>query len=245
MNTHQVALVPVWYEKNLVGHLLILCPTFHKILKQLEVPAEITKATDSLIVSLHGWVLSPAAYEKESRLDLSDLVPAETSLASVFENSKRSREGSHGPAFDYAPSLRTNFKLHFALRVLKFPPDLYEWLTTTFRIYAIYHECERGDDKPEPIEHAMLKTILKGCQAQEWKHHDSRKELRLRVVFVHAGSIRNFHRSPLTQKRISLDIRFYSYGTDGTVPREMWGIREIYPIGVEILYIGFHYFNLP
>ncbi|KAF9454912.1 hypothetical protein P691DRAFT_691049 [Macrolepiota fuliginosa MF-IS2] len=228
----KVVLVPVWYEKNLVGHLLIFSPTFKDLAKQLEVPSEImAQATDNLIISLHGWILNPIFYQGESRPALSDIIPARASPGPAFESSKRQHDGHPGPGFDWTSSLRNNVPLHFAIRALKFPQDLYEWLTTNFRQYAIYHECERGDDKSEPIEHQMLKAVLKGCQAQERKHHDPKKEFRLRVVFVHVGSIRNFHRSPLTQKRISLDIRFYSYGTDGNVPRDMWGVREIYPIG--------------
>jgi hypothetical protein len=211
---------------------MILSPTFGNLLKQLEAPPEIIGTTDSLIVSLHSWKLIPAAYQQEPRLDLSNLIPAKTDLASIIEDSTKAQEGYSGIAFDYVPTLRTNFKFHFAFRALKFPPDLFTWLTSTRRLYAIHHEYEKGSDRSEPIEGQMLKAILKECQAEEGKHHDPKKELRLRVVFIHVGSIRNFHRSSLSYKRISMDIRFYSYGTDSTMPREMWGVRGIYPIGM-------------
>lgn len=225
--------MPVWYDKKNVGHLLIFPANFTDLTKKLETPSEIIdQQTDGLIVSLHGWVLNPVSYSEESRLALSDAIPANASVGPSFENRKRSEDGQPGPVFNWAISLRKDPFLHLALRVLKLPPDLYEWLNTNLRSYAIYHEYEKRDDRSVPLENKMLKEILKGCQAQEWRLQDSKKEFRLRVVFVHAGSVRNFHRSPLTQKRISLDVRFYSYGTDGNVPRYMWGIREIYPIGM-------------
>ncbi|XP_006454517.1 hypothetical protein AGABI2DRAFT_189776, partial [Agaricus bisporus var. bisporus H97] len=206
---------------------MILSPTFGSLLKQLEAPPEITSATDSLIVALHSWKLIPAAYQQDPRLDLSDLIPAKTDLASTIADGTRAQEGC---AFDYAPTLRRNFKFHFAFRALKFPPDLFAWLTSARRLYAIHHESEKGES--EPIESQMLKAILNECQAQEGKHQDPKKELRLRLVFIHVGSIRTFHRSSLSCKRwTSLDIRFYSYGTDSTMPREMWGVKEMYPIG--------------
>lgn len=213
---------------------MILSPTFGNLLKQLEAPREIIGATDSLIVSLHSWKLIPAVYQQEPRLDLSDLIPAKTDLASSIEASMKAYEGYSGIAFDYAPTLRANFMFHFAFRALRFPPDLFTWLLSTRRLYAIHHhyESEKKGEKSEPIESQMLKAILKECQAEEGKHLDPKKELRLRVVFVHVGSIRNFHRSSLSYKRVSSDIRFYSYGTDSTMPRDMWGVRGIYPIGM-------------
>ena len=173
---------------------------------------------------------------QESRLPLSDIIPAKTSLPPVFAKA-RTQAGPSGSMIDHNSLLRAN--IHFAIRVLTFPPDLFDWLTSSLRLYAVYHEYERGDNKSEPIELRMLKTILGSCHAREWKHQGPsiRREYRLRVVFIHVGSLHNFYRSPLTQKRNSLDIRFYSYGTDGNVPRGMWGFREIYPVGKHTLVI--------
>jgi len=174
--------------------------------------------------------------QQEWRLPLSDMIPANTSLPPIFAKA-RTQVGLSGSVVDRSSVLRANTQ--FALRTVTFPPDLFDWLTSSFRSYAIHHEYDR---KSEPIELRMLKTILQICHAQEWEHQGSnyRKEYRLRVVFIHVGSLHSFCRSPLTQKRDSLDIRFYSYGTDVHVPRSMWGLREIYPIGKHILKVQMH-----
>ena len=229
--------MPVWYENNVVGHLLIFPLALKVLIRQLEVPSEtIAQAAESLIVSLHGWIMNPMMQPQESRLPLSDIIPAKTSLPPVFAKA-RTQAGPSGSMIDHNSLLRAN--IHFAIRVLTFPPDLFDWLTSSLRVYAVYHEYERGDNKSEPIELRMLKTILGSCHAREWKHQGPsiRREYRLRAVFIHVGSLHNFYRSPLTQKRNSLDIRFYSYGTDGNVPRGMWGFREIYPVGKHTLVI--------
>ncbi|KAJ3569281.1 hypothetical protein NP233_g5152 [Leucocoprinus birnbaumii] len=229
----QVVLVPVWYDNNVVGHLLIFPLASQSLVESLNVPPEIlAQATDSLIVSLHGWVLSPAVQQQEPRLLPSDLVPAKVSLPPAFAKGRKPDRPS-GPGLNANAFMRTDVLLQFSLRALTFPPDLFEWLTANFRLYAVYYEQERGDDRLEPIELKMLKAILKACQAREWKpqEHLAKKEHRLRVVFVHVGSVHNFYRSPLTQRRHQLDIRYYSYGTSCNVPRNMWGFKEIYPIG--------------
>jgi len=229
--------VPVWYENNVVGHLLIFPPALNDLVHKLEVPDEtVNQAAEGLIVSLHGWILNPMMQQQEWRLPLSGVIPAITSLPPIFAKA-RAQVGLSGSVADRNLVLRAN--IQFALRTVTFPPDLFDWLTSSFRSYAIYHEHDR---KSEPIELRMLKAILQICHAQEWKNQGSnyRKEYRLRVVFIHVGSLHSFCRSPLTQKRDSLDIRFYSYGTDVHIPRSMWGFREIYPIGKHILKVQVH-----
>ncbi|KAJ7630621.1 hypothetical protein FB45DRAFT_916103 [Roridomyces roridus] len=118
--------------------------------------------------------------------------------------------------------LRTKYQV--ALRVLKFPTDLHAWISREHRLYHVW-----DDKKSTGIrETAYLTAILDQCKATRVDFKTD-----VRVVFIHIGSLKTFHKIPLSVERRAQTsgIRFYTFGTHETVHPSRWGVREVYPFG--------------
>ncbi|KAF7328022.1 Chromo domain-containing protein [Mycena kentingensis (nom. inval.)] len=52
-----------------------------------------------------------------------------------------------------------------------------------------------------------------------------------RVVFVHVAALKDIRKMPnlIARRNNSISTKFYSYGTDASVPRRQWGLQQIYP----------------
>ncbi|KAI0374422.1 hypothetical protein BV20DRAFT_1041377 [Pilatotrama ljubarskyi] len=127
----------------------------------------------------------------------------------------------------------TQRRFHQALHVLGFPKALYDFLVVPNHPYCIWYapgdmtSAGRGHESLG-YETLMLKEILSTCASQ-----DVRYKADARVVFIHVGALSKLHCLPALAERRSKhpDLRFVTYGTHPSVPRERWGIRELFPIG--------------
>ncbi|KAJ7666449.1 hypothetical protein B0H17DRAFT_1089829 [Mycena rosella] len=203
-----VSLVPVFLDDRLAGHLLLFPPMIQILLKLFRVPPELA-ASSSLVVALLPWKEFP---EKESRRPFSHLPGRLDAPIPSTADWKKNMEKS---------------KYQLALRILKFPKSLHEWMSKSNRPYCIWPPC--GDQKaPRDRETGYLMAILTQCGAKKVSFKTD-----IRAIFVHVGALKHIRKLPLLVERRSqtCSIRFYTYGTHETVHPEQWGIREIYPIG--------------
>lgn len=114
-----------------------------------------------------------------------------------------------------------------AIQALGFPEELR--LFMPLRAYCVWRDLSDGtQDRPGP-ETRFLHDIMTSCKAKDVGHKAD-----VRVVFVHVGAMKTLHRlSALAERRRRPEIRFYTYGSHPTVPREDWGVFPIYLIGNE------------
>lgn len=206
----QVSLVPAFVEGTLVGHLLLFAPSITVLIKLLCVPSELASSS-SLIAALLPWETFPEEY----RTPLGILPSSKKAPIPSELNWKKNM-------------LKSKYQL--ALRILRFPPALHEWMSKSNRPYCIWPPPAAGDKKAR--ETGYLLTILKQCGATKVSFKTD-----FRAVFVHVGGLETIHNMPLLLERRSqmCGIRFYTYGTDETVHPENWGVREIYPFGEKFL----------
>jgi hypothetical protein len=120
-----------------------------------------------------------------------------------------------------------NSKYQLALRILKFPTWLHDWMSKSNRPYYIWPASGDPEGSRDP-ETVYLLSILAQCGA---RNADFKEDIR--AIFVHVGALRNIRKLPLLAERRgqTCSIRFYTYGTHETVHPEQWGVREIYPFG--------------
>ncbi|KAJ7129997.1 hypothetical protein C8R43DRAFT_1208123 [Mycena crocata] len=201
-----VGLAPVFLDDKLKGHLLLFPPVQDPLIKVLRVPTEVA-SNSSLVAALIPW-----EEVKDPRRPFS-LLPARTlsptpSLTDWKKNMNKSR-------------------YQLALRVLKFPPWLHEWMSKSNRPYCIWPPPNDRKYAPDR-ETGFLVSILNECGAKRVGF-----KTEFRAIFVHVGAMKSIHKMPLLLERRShtCSIRFYTYGTHETVHPEDWGIREIYPYG--------------
>ena len=126
----------------------------------------------------------------------------------------------------------TQRRFYQALHILGFPKSLYEFLfqTQSPRPYCIWNEP--GDTTltgAVGYETSLLREILAQCTLAR----DVGYKTDVRIVFVHVGALGTLHVLPaLAVRRMrQSELRFMTYGTHPSVPRERWGIREIYVLG--------------
>ncbi|KAJ6627259.1 hypothetical protein B0H10DRAFT_431154 [Mycena sp. CBHHK59/15] len=202
-----VSLVPVKLDGDLVGHILFFPPIMKILITMLGVPPELQQ-NSSLVAALLPWKPFP----EESRRPFG-LLPAHTSpLLS--------------PPVDWKKNLtKSNYQL--ALRILKFPTPLFEWMSKSNRPYCIWSMSSERKG-PHDRETGYLISILNQCGVTRVGF-----KAEIRAVFVHVGALKDIHKMPLLVERRSrtLSIRFFTYGTHETVHPEQWGVREIYPLG--------------
>ncbi|KAJ7462715.1 hypothetical protein B0H11DRAFT_2053966 [Mycena galericulata] len=204
-----VSLVPAFLDETLVGHLLLFPPSLRILVTVLSVPNELD-SNSTLIAALIPW----QTYPEESRRPFG-----------ILPSSTKSRIPSE---MDWRKTM-VKSKYQLALRILKFPPPLHEWMSKANRPYCIWPaEAPGGRKGTWDRETEYLLTILKQCGA-------TRVSLKtdFRSIFVHVGALKAIHKMPLLVERRSqtCSIRFYTYGTHEIVHPEYWGVREIYPFG--------------
>lgn len=202
-----------------VGFLLVF-PTGHEISgKLLKVPPTLAGETP-LQVALVPWELTT----KEFR-------------TVTWKSRSPTLERTLDPAFAAAleaagRKVTTQRRFYQALHILGFPKSLYEFLfqTQSPRPYCIWNEP--GDTTltgAVGYETSLLREILAQCTLAR----DVGYKTDVRIVFVHVGALGTLHVLPaLAVRRMrQSELRFMTYGTHPSVPRERWGIREIYVLG--------------
>ncbi|KAJ7139793.1 hypothetical protein C8R44DRAFT_867898 [Mycena epipterygia] len=201
-----VSLVPAFLDNHLVGHLLLFPPNHGILIRMFRVPHELASSS-SLVAALLPWKVFP----EESRRPF-DLLPS-TKLPVISPTDWKKTMLKH--------------KYQLALRVLKFPAPLHEWMSKSNRPYCIWPPS--GDQKgARDRETGYLMSILTQCGAKRVGFKAD-----IRAIFVHVGALKHVQKMPLLVDRRSgtCSVRFHTYGTHETVHPEYWGVREIYPFG--------------
>lgn len=122
-------------------------------------------------------------------------------------------------------------RFYQALHILQFPKTLYDFVAAPNHPYCIWYAP--GDCMPSGsgYETSLLKEILSKCASKDVGY-----KAEARVIFVHVGALTRLQDLPgLAERRKHPNPRFITYGTYPSVPRERWGVRELYPIGMAIL----------
>ncbi|KAJ6574781.1 hypothetical protein B0H19DRAFT_1254435 [Mycena capillaripes] len=199
-----VSLVPIFLEGNL-GHLLLFPPVKSILVRIFQAPDDLVNS-NGLIAALLPWKLDP----NESRRSFLPSGPKAPIPSS--EDWKKNMAKS---------------KYQLALRILKFPASLHEWMSKSGRPYCIWPPSEdrRGNRDRET---GYLTSILKECGAKKVGFKSDP-----RAIFVHVGALKSISKMPflVQRRRQTCSIYFYTYGTHESVHPEYWGLREIYPLG--------------
>ncbi|KAJ7770779.1 hypothetical protein DFH07DRAFT_914458 [Mycena maculata] len=204
-----VSLVPTFIDGALAGHLFLFPPSTNILLRILRVPTDLSSSSP-LIAAFLPWQTFPNEYRRPFGILAA---PAPPPIPSPLDWKKN--------------MLKKKYQL--ALRVLKFPPQLHEWMSKANRPYCVWPpptpEKRKG---PRDRETGYLLTILKQCGATRVSFKTD-----FRVIFVHVGALKTIHKMPLLVERRSqtCSVRFYTYGTHETVDPRQWGVREMYPFG--------------
>lgn len=206
-------------DKNPVG-LLLVCPTaLGSILDFFKCPKEPREGTD-LVAVLVPWKVTVDNYQdKQWFATRRELYLKGGRMDS--ELNKRT-DGSR-------KLLNTDFNL--GLRIHQFPPLVYEFLARTPRAYCIWHSPADGPREAPGFETRILVAVLNALKAR-----DVGLKTDVRVIFVHVGALKTFHKlGALAMRRCKQpDMRIYTYGTDRNVPPSRWYMREIYPVGTSL-----------
>ncbi|KAJ7783426.1 hypothetical protein DFH07DRAFT_787675 [Mycena maculata] len=204
-----VSLVPTFIDGALAGHLFLFPPSTNILLRMLRVPTDLSSSSP-LIAAFLPWQTFPNEYRRPFGILAS---PAPPPIPSPLDWKKN--------------MLKKKYQL--ALRVLKFPPQLHEWMSKANRPYCVWPPPTPEERKgPRDRETGFLLTILKQCGATRVSFKTD-----FRVIFVHVGALKTIHKMPLLVERRSqtCSVRFYTYGTHETVDPRQWGVREMYPFG--------------
>jgi len=129
-----------------------------------------------------------------------------------------------------ARTARHNVAYYQALKILKFPGYLHDFMSRPKHPFTIWHHPSDGSKKMQNVgmETRLLRIILKECRAQEV----GLEAPYIRVLFVHIGSIGTLHMVPqFVERKQQLFLQIYTYGTHHTVQPVQWGVREIYALG--------------
>lgn len=216
-HAQQVALSPIYLDENLIGHILLFPPTMDHLVKHLKVPPEL-RQSGGLVAALVSWSLRPA--QLSCRVDK----PCSTFLARNAKLLPRAEKST------WNRSIRSMVSYHHALRILSFPRLLHDFLTSGSSDRGYYAWLGRGDtrhSKKPKLETAFLHNIMAQTNAKYVGSNGTP-----RVVFVHVGALNTLHKLPkFPEWRARTATHFYTYGTHESVPRTVWGIREIYPCG--------------
>jgi hypothetical protein len=117
-----------------------------------------------------------------------------------------------------------------ALRILDFPQWLHRFIIPE-RTYCVWFAPVDGTQEDYGMkikgktDTQALVTILTRTKARNVGYKAD-----VRVVFVHIGALRTLYRLPAycERKFRRPEIQFILYGKHATVPKNRWGIREIY-----------------
>lgn len=145
------------------------------------------------------------------------MTPAECSHADI-----------HNGLASFKPPSFIN-KSSLAIAALEFPDDLRLYMSQPNRTYCVWWTPGDGSQAISGPETQLLHDIMRSCKAKDVGHKAD-----VRVVFVHVGALTTLHRLPALAERRSKrpEIHFYTYGYHASVPREQWGVRAIYPLGM-------------
>ncbi|KAI0094587.1 hypothetical protein BDY19DRAFT_913567 [Irpex rosettiformis] len=220
----QFAYADVYLDNDAVGLLVIFPSAITEVCNIFKVPAYL-RDKSSLLAALVPWSLSPNEMIENMWTQPTNRIPFKgeinPELLRIIEAQEKTRRLVKNPSFAAG------------LRIHKFTPEIYSFLTRTPRSYCIWHTSpgQKPDtSKPDGTqwETRGLVAVLEECYAKNAGHKAD-----VRVVFVHVSALATFRKLPaLAVRRLKQpDMRIYSYGSHTSVPPNRWGLREIYPIG--------------
>ncbi|OSD05970.1 hypothetical protein PYCCODRAFT_1065885 [Trametes coccinea BRFM310] len=203
------------YLDDTSAALLLVFPAGHPLAaKYLKAPPG--SAGDSLLqAALVPWELTAKEFCR------SDWSPRTNTLDSALDP-------AFVPVFDSeGRKVVSQRRFHQALHILGFPKTLYDFMSAPNHPYCIWHAPGDATKSGVGYETLLLKEILSTCASQDNGHKSD-----VRVIFAHVGSLDKLYCLPaLAERRAKRpELRFFTYGTHPSVPRERWGMREIFPL---------------
>jgi hypothetical protein len=218
MTPYQVALAELLYNSTNVGVLVVFPSSLENLCSRFKVPDDM-RQSGGLIVALFAWIRSehldskiqqPAVIrdEHENNVDL-PVIPAD--------------RRNH--------LIRNDALYHHAIRILQFPSWLHDYMSMPNRPYCVWWTPGDGTISDKGLETTLLISILNHCGAKNVGH-----KVDVRAVFVHVGALRTLYKFIALAERRSkrFEVQFITFGSHPSVPRDRWGIREIYPLGVSL-----------
>ncbi|KAF8640769.1 hypothetical protein AX17_000419 [Amanita inopinata Kibby_2008] len=213
----QIILTPVSLDEHIVGHMLLFPPNNSDLCQRFNVPSQLQQY-DSLIVALLPWKLSSKQIALDWRNSFVHHLARHTSIEPTIADSAR-----------WERSIRTKVSYHHALRILKFPNALHDFMVQEHRRpFCIWWEGGDSIKGRMGVETAYLSSIMEQCRAA-----NVGSKAAARVVFVHVGALATVHKLPgFTERRTRQPlVHFYIYGSHECVAPDVWGVREIWPCG--------------
>ena len=192
-----------------------------------------------LIAALLPWSLSPSQIVRRSRLPPGVYLPVNTDIESTLDQIRWER------------SIRLKPVYHHALRILRFPIVLHKFMSEPNHSFSVWWDGGDGSKKKAGIETHMLFSIMEQCRAKKLPceprgtgdpraasdpriTNDPRVNTEPRVMFVHVGAVKSLRNLPGLLELCSKSLtQFWTYGTHRTIEPEYWGVREIYPCGIQ------------
>lgn len=121
----------------------------------------------------------------------------------------------------------TQRRFYQALHILQIPKSLYDFVAAPNHPYCIWYVPGDRSGSGPGYETMLLKEVLATCASKNVGYKADG-----RVVFVHVGALATLYCLPaLAERRKYPEWRFITYGTHPSIPKERWGVRELYPIG--------------
>ncbi|CDO70283.1 hypothetical protein BN946_scf184942.g83 [Trametes cinnabarina] len=165
------------------------------------------------------------------------LVPWELTAKEFCQSHWRSRETARESALDRAfepafdgdgRKVVNQRRFHQALHILGFPKTLHEFMSAPNHPYCIWHAPGDTTNSCVGYETLLLKEVL-----STYPSPDNGHKADVRVIFTHVGSLEKLYCLPaIAERRMKRpELRFVTYGTHPSVPRERWGMRDIFPLG--------------
>ncbi|KAF8912874.1 hypothetical protein CPB84DRAFT_1670858, partial [Gymnopilus junonius] len=223
----KVFITPVKLDDNVIGQTLFFPYSCRFRVIGMDLPVELSQQ-GNLVVAILPYTLSQAQLGREP----SPLKPPGHKPSRKVAPLKTRKPTL--PQEDWSLALRTQPMYHQGLETLGFTPQFYKYLAEWKRTYSIWSEA-RKDSKRVGVEISTLKAVLNRTS------HFVQLTAEFRLIFVHIGSLRTFHKLPGLHDRRSKSTytQFYVFGTHPDLPSSSSKIREIYPWGGIVTFTPF------
>ncbi|KAH9947673.1 hypothetical protein B0H21DRAFT_316591 [Amylocystis lapponica] len=214
---HLCTYAHLFLDSVAVAILLVFPSSLKDLCMFLKVPRDFTQG-DFMVAALIPWTLAADEYENMQLLRPRSPAPDNDLLDPALADT----------VHDAGHKLANRPFFYRALRVLKCPRDLLDYLSQRERPYCIWHSPADGTTKRPGFETSALQHVLKTHRAKNVGYKAD-----VRFVFIHVGALSTFHKfGALAMRRNKQpELRFMTYGTHDSVHPERWGMRCIYPLG--------------
>ncbi|GLB33577.1 hypothetical protein LshimejAT787_0104610 [Lyophyllum shimeji] len=216
----KIILLPISLDNTVIAHIILFHHSTTLATRRFRPPMVLQRA-GTLVAALVPWDLMSGQLTKHSRKPPNTYLPVNADLDEAMISDE----------IRWTRSIRTKSTYHHALRILKFPKWLHDYLLAEGRerTFWVWWEGGDGTKKKAGMETHLLHAIMEQCRARKVRQNLAEA----RIVFVHVGALRTLFKRQGVLEIIAgcPHIQFYTYGTHETVPPEYWGVREIYPCG--------------